>query len=207
MLSYIRHKEELPFRMFEGSRANPERDEEHGRGERDEEGGLSVSEGCCSAGEERPRPQQRAAASGAHCLERVVDTGSKELVDHGGCLLFKKAGAMWRHLPFLQIRCPYSKELLCSHKTQPVFTIPAYPRGYAPRPPSPCLELQIVLNPMYTMVFPKLHTFSPGGRTLWLPFAYPDCRHHASCALERLLRKIGVTCTQALRSILGQPFR
>lgn len=122
MLSYIRHNEELPFRRFEGSRVKPVRDEEHGRGERDEEGGLRASEGCCSAGEERSHPQQWDAASGAHCLERVVDTRSRELVDHGGCLLFKKAGAIWRHIPSLQIRCPYSKEPPCSHKTQPVFS-------------------------------------------------------------------------------------
>lgn len=52
------------------------RDEERGRGERDE-GGLSASEGCCSAEEKRPHPQQQAAASGAHCLERVVTLEAK----------------------------------------------------------------------------------------------------------------------------------
>lgn len=69
--------------------------------------------------------------------------------------------------------------------------IPTYPWGYAPRlpPHQPMLKLQIVLNPMYTMMFPKLHSFPPGGRTLWLPFAYPDGQHHASRALELLLRK------------------
>ena len=92
--------------------------------------------------------------SGAHCLERIVANGSEELLDQGGCLLFKKVGTIWRYIPANPTSTFQGAALHCPHKTQAVHSSPLLYSGILSKTPRQCLKLQIVLNPTCTMFFP-----------------------------------------------------
>lgn len=148
---------------------------------RAEEGGrrLSASEGRCPApGREEAESlaQQVGCEPAELSAERTVDTGSAACLDRVGCLLFKEAGALWRHIPFLQSGCPHSRELPCSQSTAWTQQSPLTP-GNTFHDPQLTPETAGTTDPVYTMLFPPLRTFlyfSPKGSTLWLLCACPD---------------------------------